>query len=178
MANVLGFFKKALPFLTTGLSLAGPPGMAAAAVLGKVLNVDSPSTDSIQKVLQSVTLTPELQAQLAEAEKQYSLQMQSMGYQHAEDMEKALLDDRADARKMQVTVRSWVPATLAIFVTAGFFGLLALMFFKGFPSSSQQVLDIMIGSLGTAWVTIIGFYFGSSAGSEQKTQALTDIAKS
>lgn len=177
MADVLGFFKKALPFITTGLSLAGPPGMAASVILGKVLNVNNPTPDSVTKALSSLTLTPEVQAQLQEAEQQYRLQMQSMGYQHEEDLAKLAVEDRSNARQMQISVKSWVPPTLAILVTLGFFGLLGLMLFRGFPPSSAQVLDIMTGSLGTAWITIIGFYFGSSSGSEQKSQTLAEIAK-
>jgi hypothetical protein len=32
---------------------------------------------------------------------------------------------------------------------------------------------MLIGTLGTAWTSVMGFYFGSSAGSKQKTDALT-----
>jgi hypothetical protein len=40
------------------------------------------------------------------------------------------------------------------------------------PDGSQQVLYAMVGVLGTAWVAVINYYFGSSAGSAAKTDAL------
>jgi len=71
---------------------------------------------------------------------------------------------------MQATTKSLIPGALAIFVTVGFFGILyALM--SGYATKSDELM-IMLGSLGTAWTGIIGFYFGSSAGSQAKDQLL------
>ena len=172
MADILGFFKKAMPFISTGLSLAGPPGILAATVVGKVLNVSNPTTDSVTKALSGLVMTPELQAQLAEAENQYRLQMQTLGFQHEDDLAKIAADDRASARSMQMQTRSWVPAALAILVTIGFFGLLILTMYHVPPVGSEKVLDIMTGSLGTAWIVVVNYYFGSSAGSDRKTELL------
>lgn len=78
--------------------------------------------------------------------------------------------DKKSAREMQIAVKSKVPATLALLVTVGFFGILySLMMGLAHPSNE---LMIMLGSLGTAWTGIISYYFGSSAGSQAKTDAL------
>jgi hypothetical protein len=67
---------------------------------------------------------------------------------------------------MQSTTKSWIPGTLAIGVTVGFFGILyALM--SGRAEKSNELM-IMLGSLGTAWTGIVTFYFGSSASSQNK----------
>ena len=82
----------------------------------------------------------------------------------------AEVDDRKSAREMQSTTRSKMPAVLAVMVTIGFFGILyALM--AGLATPSNELM-IMLGSLGTAWTGIIAYYFGSSAGSQAKTDAL------
>ncbi|HLZ07942.1 MAG TPA: hypothetical protein VKT80_05090 [Chloroflexota bacterium] len=176
MADILGFFKKALPFLSVGLSLAGPAGMAASSILGKTLNVQNPTIDSITKALGNLTLTPEMQAQLQEAENQYKVQMQSMGYQHEDDLAKIAADDRASARTMQTQTRSWVVPTLACLITVGFFGLLVMTMYHVPPSGSEKILDVMTGSLGTAWIMVVTYFFGSSAGSDRKTELLAGAA--
>jgi hypothetical protein len=80
------------------------------------------------------------------------------------------VDDRKSARELQSATRSRMPAILAILVTIGFFGILyALM--MGYAKPSNELM-IMLGSLGTAWSGIIAYYFGSSAGSQAKTDAL------
>lgn len=71
---------------------------------------------------------------------------------------------------MQVATKSWVPPLLAISITLGFFGiLLSLMY--GQVQKTDEVM-IMLGSLGTAWTGVVGFYFGSSQSSQNKDNLL------
>lgn len=177
MPDVLGFFKKAMPFIVTALSVAGPAGTAAATVLGSVLKIQNPTTDSVQKALASLTLTPEMQVQLTQAENQFKMQMQSMGYQHEDDLAKIGADDRASARQMQIQTRSKVAPALAILITLGFFGLILLTMYHVAPAGSDKILDVMTGSLGTAWIMVVTYYFGSSAGSARKTELLATETK-
>jgi hypothetical protein len=73
---------------------------------------------------------------------------------------------------MQATTRSMMPPILAGAVTLGFFGILILMFIGRVDSNNPAIL-MMLGSLGTAWTGIIAYYFGSSAGSQAKTDLLS-----
>jgi hypothetical protein len=86
------------------------------------------------------------------------------------DFAKLSNDDRKSARDMQVATKSYLPPTLAIGVTVGFFGILFGLMFGQIEHAPQ--IDIMLGSLGTAWTGIIAFYFGSSAGSQAKNDLL------
>jgi hypothetical protein len=74
---------------------------------------------------------------------------------------------------MQATTRSWVPPLLAAAVTIGFFAILGGMMFGRMSVADNTALTMMLGSLGTAWTGIIAYYFGSSAGSQAKTDLLS-----
>jgi hypothetical protein len=73
---------------------------------------------------------------------------------------------------MQATTRSLMPPVLAGTVTVGFFGIMVMMFIGKVDSANPAIL-MMLGSLGTAWTGIIAYYFGSSAGSQAKTDLLS-----
>jgi hypothetical protein len=61
---------------------------------------------------------------------------------------------------------------LAAIITVGFFGILGMMLFGKVDGSNPTIL-MMLGSLSTAWTGIIAYYFGSSAGSQAKTDLLS-----
>jgi hypothetical protein len=65
-----------------------------------------------------------------------------------------------------------MPPILAGDVTLGFFSIMGMRFFNQIDSNNPAIL-MMLGSLGTAWTGIIAYYFGSSAGSQAKTDLLS-----
>lgn len=170
--KVLGFLKQGFPFLATGLSLLGPPGNLASSILGTALKLDNPTQKSVMDALQTMQLSPDQQLALTNAEQQYKLQLQGMGFQSLKDLESVYAADRASAREMQEQTRSRLPGALAVMVTIGFFGLLALSIFHSMPAASEKILDVMTGTLGTAWVSIVNFYFGRSSEGDRKTELL------
>ncbi len=46
------------------------------------------------------------------------------------------------------------------------------MALKELPHENRDPVNVVIGALGTAWISIIGYYFGTSAGSMRKTELL------
>jgi gas vesicle protein len=160
-------FKGVAPVI--GTALGGPLGGAAAAFLADKLGIESKTVGAVTEVLNSGKLTPDqiLQVKLAEQDFNKFLEQNKI------DLVKINIDNTKDARAMQVAVRSNVPAVLAFFVTLGFFGILGFML--GSPAyRPTEPLLIMLGSLGTAWTGIIGFYFGSSHGSQNKDVMLAN----
>lgn len=72
------------------------------------------------------------------------------------------------------SLRDVITGILAFVITGGFMGVLAFMVRHGVPKEGGEVLLVMLGSLGTAWATVISYYFGSSAGSAEKTRQMVD----
>lgn len=97
---------------------------------------------------------------------------------------KALLVDSANARDNNVKIQesehaSWLAKNtlyiLTLIVTVGFFGLLTYMLKYDVPKSNEPILNIMLGSLGTAWITMVSFFFGSSISSKEKQKTINSI---
>ena len=148
---------------TIATALGGPlAGMAVSAV-SKAIGC---TPEEVQNVISSGKLDATQVAAIQQAELELKKQAQAMNL----DFEKLANDDRKSARDMQTITRSFIPPLLAIGVTLGFFGILFGLMYGQIAHAPQ--IDIMLGSLGTAWTGIIAFYFGSSASSQNKDQLL------
>jgi hypothetical protein len=152
----------------TALSTVAPPiGGMAANIIKKTLKLDDNADEvAINQALE--TMTPEQVKSIKQAEYDFKVKLKSLNIDLAEIDAK----DRDSARKREMTLRDKTPAILATLVTLGFFGLLGTLFML--DAKNVTVLNVMIGSLGTAWVAIINYYFGSSHGSQKKNEMLAN----
>jgi hypothetical protein len=73
---------------------------------------------------------------------------------------------------MAIQTKDWMPKVLGLAVTIGFFGLMVFMMKWDVPAANKDMLNIMLGALGGSWVSIIAYYFGSSAGSAKKNDLI------
>ena len=148
---------------TIATALGGPlAGMAVSAV-SKAIGC---TPEEVQNVISNNKLDATQVAALQQAELELKKQAQAMNL----DFAKLANDDRKSARDMQAITRSYIPPVLAIGVTGGFFGILFGLMYGQIQHAPQ--IDIMLGSLGTAWTGIVSFYFGSSASSQNKDNLL------
>ena len=155
-----------------GTALAGPLGGAAAAMLADKLGIEEKTVAAVSEVLNSGKMNAD---QIA------SIKVAEIEFQKFLEANKIRLDeldaaDRASARSMQVATRSPNPGALAMGVTAGFFGVHGWMLSTPDYNPTEPLL-VMLGSLGTAWTMVIGYYFGSSAGSRAKTDLIDRMSK-
>jgi hypothetical protein len=148
---------------TVASALGSPVAGMAISALESALGM---SSEDVKQTVEANKLTAEQVASIQQAEIAIKAKAQELNL----DFSKLAYDDKANARDMQKTVKSWVPPFLAIAVTLGFFGILVALMLK--LTAQNPEIDIMLGSLGSAWVGIISFYFGSSAGSQAKDQLL------
>lgn len=156
------------PWLATAVT--GPLGGMAVGAIADAIGLSDKSEAAIKQALSGVT--PEQMLALKKADLDFSVQMQEIGFANAKDMEALAVSDRDSARKREMSVGDKTARNLAYAITVGFFGVLACLLFLTIPAGSKEVLYVMLGSLGTAWVGVNSYYFGSTKGSQAKTELL------
>jgi hypothetical protein len=159
----MDWLKQIAPTIAT--AMGGPLAGMAVSAISKAIGVDP---DKVGDLISNNKLSAEQIAQVKIAEIELQKQAQELGL----NFEKLEVEDRKSARDMQAATRSMMPPLLAGAVTVGFFAIMTLMFFNKLDDSNPAIL-MMLGSLGTAWTGIIAYYFGSSAGSQAKTDLLS-----
>lgn len=158
---------------TLATAFGGPlAGMATKAVIG-ALGLSPDASDS-QVALAMANATPADLLALKKADQDFAGHMKELDV----DLERISAGDRDSARKMQISTGSWVPGVLALGITSGFFGILAWMLVYGIRKdvAGSEAMILMLGSLGTAWVGVVSYYFGSSAGSQHKDATIKALA--
>lgn len=151
---------------TIASALGGPLAGMAVGTIASALGL---SEATVEKVSAAVSgANPSDLLALKQAEIEFTKRMRELDI----DLERIAAGDRDSARKRQIEVKDRTLPALAIIVTTGFFGILFYMMRWQVPTESKDVLNIMLGSLGTAWIQVMSYYFGSSSGSAMKTKLL------
>lgn len=159
---------------TIGTALGGPLGGVAGLALSKALGVSEDSAKDETAMAAAIQgANPDQLMALKKADQDFSLQMQKLGFQDIEALEAIAAGDRANARDREIKTQDWAPKALGITITLGFFGLLYYLLRHEPPAGSRDILNIMLGSLGSAWIGVVTYYFGSSAGSARKTELMS-----
>lgn len=140
---------------TLGSVLQGPlSGVAVAFLAGKLL--DGPVDDqdaALSEILGAQT--PEILAKVIALDGEFKASLSAL------NIDESILRDVANAREREMTLRDHTPAALAACITAGLFAIIFLLIFVPLPQDSMNIVNIMLGSLSTAWMTVISYYFGS-----------------
>lgn len=149
-------------------ALGGPlAGIAVKTLSNALLGHESGTEEDVATALQNAS--PEQLSTIKKIDADFKVRMKELDI----DLERISAGDRDSARQMQRETKDWVPKLLAVVITVGFFGILIWMLINGMPKNGTEALLMMLGALGTAWTGVVNFYYGSSAGSKAKTDALT-----
>ena len=171
--DISPILKAVAPWISS--ALLGPLGGMAVSAVANALGLTDKTTDAIKQAIGGAT--PEQLLALKQADQGFALQMQELGFKQLSDLEAIAAGDRKDARDMQKSVRSWVPAALSCGITVGYFAVLIGMMTGRFSISDNQAMLLMLGSLSTAWVSVMAFWFGTTNSSQNKNALIARTAK-
>lgn len=159
-----------------GTVLGGPLGnVAAQAVVGALGLPQNSTDDAIAAAVQNAS--PETLLALKNADKDFAAKMKALDV----DFERIASEDRNSARNREAMVRDWMPRILASLVVMGFLGTV-FMVLAGYVEGLKDPLmattvGTLIGYVSSKADQIISYYFGSSAGSRAKDEALGNVLK-
>ncbi|MDI9407776.1 MAG: hypothetical protein QM523_00850 [Candidatus Pacebacteria bacterium] len=156
------------PSLAT--ALGGPmSGMAVGYLAKTLLGKEAASEAEVATAVTSQD--PDILLKLKAAEYEFEAKLAEVGV----ELEQIAAKDRGSARNREIALRDSMPKILAVLITLGFFGMLAVMTLVDLPGANRDLLNVMLGALGAAWTSVVGYFFGSSAGSQEKTRILGKV---
>lgn len=153
-------------------SLFGAPGVAVGLgvkAIAKIFGLgDSATPDEID---QAIKTDPNAALKLRIAEMDFQL---ALNKQKLDETEMHLKDvQSARSREVETTKatgkRDINQYVLAWVIVIGFFSLVALLIFHELPKDQNGVVFMLFGALAAGFGSVIGYYFGSSKGSAEKT---------
>ena len=164
MNELLSILKGIAPALAT--AVAGPLGGAAVSAIAGKFGV----TDSVEAVAKAIAGDPDAALKLAEIDlKQFELEN----------------EDRASAREMQIAAlqqEDWFAKNF-LYIFTSVWSIFAMVYFAfvtfgTVADSGVRMADTILGVLiGTVLTGFFNFFFGSSKGSKDKTDALMRATK-
>lgn len=171
MPDVKGFIKKAFPFISAAAAFGGPLGTLAANAVGKAVGASNldPSAGGLAAAIAGAT--PEQMLALKNAEAQLQAQLQQMGFAHVEELERLAVEDRTSARNMQAATKSWTAPALAWVIVISFL-LVVLCVLRGWGRVEAAFAGTLVGYLAANCNQVVSYYFGSSSGSDRKTELM------
>lgn len=156
-----------------GTALGGPVGgFAAKAIAGLLLpNKPGATEDEIAEAVMSAT--PEQLIQLKQLDQQFARDMKALDI----DVFRLETVDVQSARELY-RVNYWPQVLLSVVFVGGYFTIMGLLLTGKVtvPDSLKDVVTVLIGIMSASVTAIMGFWFGSSFGSREKTAALAASA--
>ena len=171
MDSLKGLLGTIAPWI--GTAIGGPLGGAAATAIVSALGLPAgTATDTISLQKAILGATPEQMLALKKQDADFAVQMQSLGFAHIEKLEELATTDRNSARVREETVKDTTNRNLAYAYTLGYFAIIGVVIIHGIPAEVKDLVISLLGMMSAALLAINGYYFGSSSGSDAKTQIL------
>lgn len=153
-------------------ALGGPlAGMAVSALATKMLGKPNATQAEVQAAVLGATPEDLLKLKLAEIDFQKA--MSDAGIK----LEELASADRANARDREIKTQDWTPRILAALVVAGWITVQFYLLRHVVDASMRELIARVLGTLDSALMLVLSYYFGSSASSKGKDDTLATIAK-
>ncbi|MFN0023637.1 MAG: hypothetical protein ACKVS5_07025 [Parvularculaceae bacterium] len=152
--------------------LGGPlAGAAVEALARAIFGKDTVPEEAIAEALDVASADTILALKRAENEFAIALREAAVEEQRID------AGDRASARERQQKMDDMTPSVLGALIIAGFFLTLGVMVARRLPVGAETEFSIMLGALATMTAAVVNYFFGSSAGSREKTKLLSEKGK-
>ena len=164
-----GWIKSAIAGVAPSLAraLGGPLAGAAVQHISKAV-FGAPGLNEAQLSAKLAAASPEHWLALRRAERDFARALREAEV----EQERIAAGDRADARARQTAMADWTPTALGALIIAGFFIVLGAMVTRNLPPGAETEFSIMLGALATMTAAVVNYFFGSSAGSKEKTRLM------
>ena len=154
---------------TVASALLGPLGGIAVAGLGKIFGIDGATQKDITKAITDSKITPDQLAEIQKLELQYKNDEAERGFKYSE----LQFQDSKSARDMQIATKSMTPSILTWIVVTITLACEAALLFNQVPHGVDPiVLGRILGTMDSALMLVLSFWFGSSHGSQNKDTLL------
>lgn len=169
-------WKKAVATIAPSLATALVPelGLAGVAVraIGQAFGLNDATEQQVSEALANAS-SADLQA-LNNADQQFQKEMAALGI----DLEKIAAEDRASARDREIkTGDSWTPRILGSVVVVGYLAVQWYLLSHIVPTEMREIVLRSMGTLDMALGLVLGYYFGSSAGSARKDAVIGKLSE-
>ena len=155
---------------TVATALVGPLGGLAISTIGSIFGMDNATEDHIKKVIEDGQLTPEHIAKLRELEMQYIENEKERGFKYSE----LVFKDRDSARSANVAGGIQKPLfVMSLLLLCLTLGTEVWVLFNGYPAIiSDIIVGRVLGLMDAVAMMVLAYYYGTSSGSQQKTDIL------
>lgn len=159
---------------TLGMTLGGPLGGAAGIILARVLGTTKPDGTADETATAAVlaTASPDTLLKIKQAEADLQKHFADLGV----NLETLAVDDRKSARAMQISTKTFLVPGLALLIVGAFIAMVGTTLL-GYSHVEGALAGTLVGYLSAKCEQVVGFYFGSSAGSARKDELLGQAAK-
>lgn len=152
-----------------GTALGGPLGGMAVEALGNAMGLETKTIDSVKQAIAGAT--PEQMLALKQADQNFALQMQKLGFDHYDKLAELDVKDMDSARNREIQTKDGTNTVLAYTIVGAFIAMVGSVLL-GASKVDSVLAGTLVGYLSAKCEQVLAYYFGSSRSSDRKTEIL------